>query len=156
MNRTSGKKKKTVVTDVGSAGQQEDQLKNDEEALTASDQPAAHVTIPEPNYEGLTVVELRSQFRRRNLSEIGNKTVLVTRFQQADVSETTEGHSAMLQDVPPARLDTVARNAEGEPTTVTTIGDLSEVASADTPGPVEMKGARRESRSWWRQLAICP
>jgi hypothetical protein len=134
-------KQKKVATDVGPAGQQEDLLKSDEETLAASDQPAAHATMPEPNYEGLTVVELRSQLRSRNLSKIGNKAALVARLQQADASEATAGHSAMLQDIPPARLDAAAGSAGGEPTTVATVGDLPEVAGADTPGPVETAGS---------------
>ena len=134
-------KQKKVATDVGPAGQQEDQLKSDEETLAASDQPAAHATMPEPNYEGLTVVELRSQLRSRNLSKIGNKAALVARLQQADASEATAGHSAMLQDIPPARLDAAAGSAEAEPNTVATVGDLAEVAGADTPGLVENAGS---------------
>ena len=144
MTRTSGKQKKKVPTDVGPAGQQdgqpEDQIESDEETLATSDQATAHDTMPEPNYEGLTTVELRSQLRSRNLPGIGNKVALVDRLQQVDVSEATVGHSAMMQDVQPGCLDAVAGSAEGEPTTVATIGDLPEVVGADTPGPVENTG----------------
>jgi hypothetical protein len=100
MNRTSGEKKKKVLTDIGPAGQQdgqqEDQLESDDETLTVSDQATVHDTIPEPNYDDLTTVELRSQLRSRKLSGIGNKAALVDRLQQADTSETTVGHSEML------------------------------------------------------------
>ena len=47
----------------------------------------------------------------------------------------------MLQDIPPARLDTVTGRTEGESTTVATIGDLPEVVGADMPGPVENSGS---------------
>ena len=69
MNRTSGKKKKKVLTDIGPAGQQdgqqEDQLESDEGTLATSDHPTAHVTMPEPDYEDLTTVELRSKLRMK-------------------------------------------------------------------------------------------
>ncbi len=38
--------------------------------------------------------------------------------------------------VPPARLDTVTGSSEGDPTTVTTIGDLLVVVGADTESTV--------------------
>ncbi len=79
MNRPSGKKKKKVVTDVGSVGQQEDQLELDDETFTeASDQPAAHATMTHRDYDAFTVVTLRSQLRKRNLSDDDAKPTLVT------------------------------------------------------------------------------
>jgi hypothetical protein len=39
----------------------------------ATDQPAAHVTTPERNYDRFTVETLKTQLRNRKLSAEGNK-----------------------------------------------------------------------------------
>ena len=69
---------------------------------------------------------------------------VVSLKKQIRVSNLAEGHSAILQNIPPSKLDsveassaTVAGRVNEEPTTVATTDDLSEVADTDTPGLVE-------------------
>ena len=131
------------MTDVGPGGQQDYQIELDDEKLAAaSDQPEAHVTMHERNYDGFTVTTLRSQLRNRKLSVEGAKPTLVARLKETDKSETDVGHSVMIQNIPPAQLDAVeassaAGSANEEPTTVETTDDLSEITGAGTPGPLE-------------------
>ena len=89
-------------------------------------------------------LELRREMLTRNLTEKGRKVELIERLLVSYAGEAAAGHSAMLQNISPAHLnvaaassDTAAGSADGEPTMVAMIGDMSDVAGASTTGPME-------------------
>ena len=109
--------------------------------------PAVHSLTTVKQIENLSLGTLKTRLRTHNLEDKDRKAELTERFLVSYVGEAAagaEGHSAMLQNTPPAHLDTVtfssagvAGHEDGEPTMVSMIDDMSDVAGTVTPGPVE-------------------
>ena len=86
------KKKSVIATNAAPSGQKHD---DDVERAAATEPPAAHTTAPEHNYDGLTVLTLRSELRNRSLAADGNKTTLIERLKAAGASSKVTGDEGL-------------------------------------------------------------